>query len=237
MPELVHGFLLEAHREPGGLARKAASARRAVETTAARPLSCASPNTNVRTGMKRSTSVSPRMRAALRGRREASQRSCGARSAGCAAASKASSGPAAGELEPGRSAKDLLARARARSRGAPRRRPAFRSTRARPRSRRRGARRAVLGERKPDRHRRSRADAALHLHRAAVLLDDAVDDGEAEARALLLRREEGVEDAREVLGRDAGARVRDGDLDLAAAANRSGTRASACRPRASRRTR
>ena len=47
---------------------------------------------------------------------------------------------------------------------------------------------------------------------AAVLLDDLPRDGEAEARALRLGGEELLEQAPADLGRDAGARVRDGDL-------------------------
>src|SRR5436305_11709528 len=56
---------------------------------------------------------------------------------------------------------------------------------------------------------RALAGLALDGDRAAVSLDNRVGDGEAEARPLAhgLRREERVEDAREVFGRDAVARV------------------------------
>src|SRR6185503_6139646 len=52
-------------------------------------------------------------------------------------------------------------------------------------------------DRERDDERRSLAGAAAHLHRAAVALDDAVRDPEAESGALLrLRREERLEDPR-----------------------------------------
>src|SRR5438093_1060028 len=53
------------------------------------------------------------------------------------------------------------------------------------------------------------AEIALDADLAAVVGDDAVADGEAEARALLLglRRVERLEDPLDVLGRDAAARV------------------------------
>src|SRR5207253_10665097 len=55
------------------------------------------------------------------------------------------------------------------------------------------------------------AGVTAHRQLAAVGLDDAVDDGEAEAGAPLLGGEERVEDALQVVGADALARV--GDLE------------------------
>src|SRR5438477_377859 len=60
---------------------------------------------------------------------------------------------------------------------------------------------------------RPAAGAIPHLEAAAVALGDAETDPEAKARALLaLRREEGLEDMRQMLFRDARSGV--GDLDL-----------------------
>src|SRR5205814_3447109 len=60
---------------------------------------------------------------------------------------------------------------------------------------------------------RAAAGAIAHLKAAAVALGDAETDPEAEARALLaLRREEGLEDVREVLLGDSRSGI--GDLDL-----------------------
>src|SRR5271166_1040072 len=62
------------------------------------------------------------------------------------------------------------------------------------------------------------ADARVHLYPPLVLLDDAVNSGEAQARSLpdLLGREERIEDARHDLRGYAGARVRDRDAREAA---------------------
>ena len=72
---------------------------------------------------------------------------------------------------------------------------------ASPTGRRRRA--PATGDRQPHDHRRALADLALDVERAAVPLDDAVDHRQAEAGALLLRREERVEDLRQVVRRDA----------------------------------
>src|SRR5262245_26861326 len=66
-------------------------------------------------------------------------------------------------------------------------------------------------ERELDREGRALADLALRLDRAAVLLDDPVREREAETRAApcFLRREEGLEEALEVLGLDPGPVVLD----------------------------
>ena len=63
--------------------------------------------------------------------------------------------------------------------------------------------------------RRALADRALHLDGPAVRRDDAMADREAEPRALAdtLRREERIEDALQVLFRDAAAGIDDRDLD------------------------
>ena len=177
-------------REPGGLAREAPRrSRRAVETTAARPLSCASPKTNVRIGMKRSTSVRPRMRAAPRGRLATrATGGCGARSAGCGAASNASSGrSAASSSRAGSAEHPLHVRAHALQKpvvGVARPDPpqgdlahvaARRRRRAAPSALGGSGRRIVIVVPCPTRLSTS--------HRAAVLLDDAVDDREPEARS------------------------------------------------------
>src|SRR5689334_12286864 len=66
------------------------------------------------------------------------------------------------------------------------------------------------------------ADLALHRDAAAMTIDDAVNDRQAEARTLadVLGREERIEDLRDHVGRDPGAVVGDGDLDLLALAVR-----------------
>src|SRR5688500_10065439 len=71
-----------------------------------------------------------------------------------------------------------------------------------------GPRRAV-GE--PDAEEATAADDALDLDRAALVADDPVADREAQsgARAYRLRREEGLEDVRQVLGADPAAVVFD----------------------------
>src|SRR5206468_6452040 len=56
----------------------------------------------------------------------------------------------------------------------------------------------------------------LQVDLAAVILHDAVDEGEAESAAVGLRREERLEDVWEVLARDALAGVGHADLQLAA---------------------
>ena len=61
------------------------------------------------------------------------------------------------------------------------------------------------------------ADGAFHMDLAGVLLNDAVRDGEAQAGAALVARlclggEEGIVDALQMLGRDAGAGVGDDEL-------------------------
>src|SRR6185369_9221214 len=66
---------------------------------------------------------------------------------------------------------------------------------------------------------------AARRHRAAVRLDELVDDGEADAEARLVDRNPGVdreqvEDVRQLLGSDADAVVGDGDDDLVGAAPR-----------------
>src|SRR4051794_29557245 len=70
--------------------------------------------------------------------------------------------------------------------------------------------------RNDDPERGSRADLALDHDAAAVPVDDAVDNREAEAGALadVLGREERIEDLRDHVGRDAGPVVGDGDLDV-----------------------
>ena len=65
-----------------------------------------------------------------------------------------------------------------------------------------------LGRGEDDRERRPRAGVRVHLDRAARVLDDALADREAEARALLFRREERDEQVLQHLLRDAGARCR-----------------------------
>ena len=79
---------------------------------------------------------------------------------------------------------------------------------ARP-SRRADAARSPRDDRQLDGERRAAAGRALRPDPPAVLLDDAVADRQAEARALarLLRREERVEDAAQRLGAHAGAAV------------------------------
>ena len=66
-----------------------------------------------------------------------------------------------------------------------------------------------------DRERRSLADGGAHANVTAVGADDFVADGQAKAGAVGARREEGLEDAREVVGGDAAAEVLDLDRDLA----------------------
>ena len=69
----------------------------------------------------------------------------------------------------------------------------------------------LRGWRQPHDGGRALARPALEAHRAAVGLDDLAQDGQAEAGALARRlgREEGLEDPRELVGRDSGPRVRD----------------------------
>ena len=75
----------------------------------------------------------------------------------------------------------------------------------------------------------------LHLDLAAVVGDDAVDDGQAEAGAFAERAAEWLEDGVDVFGRDADALVFDPQHRDAAARRGFVQRASAaCRPRASR---
>src|SRR5438094_4584285 len=71
-------------------------------------------------------------------------------------------------------------------------------------------------QRQPDREGRPAARRALGADVAAVLLDDLVADREPQPGAFAdgLRREEGIEDAAEHVGRDAGPGVADGDDGL-----------------------
>ena len=77
----------------------------------------------------------------------------------------------------------------------------------------RPARRSSRGERKRQREARALTDRAVAGNRAAVLLDDAVGDRQPQAGALadVLRREERIVDARQLLGRNARAGVADLD--------------------------
>src|SRR5882724_6676714 len=61
--------------------------------------------------------------------------------------------------------------------------------------------------------RRAEARRAPNVDLAAVLLDDAVDEGESQSRSLRLRGEEGLEDVREVARRDALAGIGHRDLE------------------------
>ena len=92
----------------------------------------------------------------------------------------------------------------------------------------RAARRASLGLRQADGDRRALADRAGEVDRPAVALDDAVDHRQAEAGALLLRREERVEHLGQVLGRDARAGV--GERQLPAWSPSSGAAATRSAP-------
>src|SRR5258708_7273028 len=73
-------------------------------------------------------------------------------------------------------------------------------------------------QRQPDAKHRPLAGAALGADAAAVAFDDAVNDGEAQARALahVLGGEERIEDARQDLGGDTGAVVGHRDLRVGA---------------------
>src|SRR3954452_6681175 len=77
-----------------------------------------------------------------------------------------------------------------------------------------GCRRGANGNHDPE--RRPGADLALDHDAAAMPVDDAVDDRQAEPGPLadVLGREEGIENLRDHVGRDAGAVVGDGDLDV-----------------------
>src|SRR5947209_5462849 len=74
----------------------------------------------------------------------------------------------------------------------------------------------------PDGEGGAAPDGAVDLDLAAVLLDDAIADRQAEAdvRPLVLGGEEGLEDALLDLGRDALAGVGDGEADLPVARER-----------------
>src|SRR5690349_12772917 len=74
--------------------------------------------------------------------------------------------------------------------------------------------RQVVTRGKSNRERGAAAHLADDRDRAVQLLDDALRDREAEAEPAALGRDEVVEDRREPLGRNAAARVGDGDLDV-----------------------
>src|SRR5437868_11035428 len=80
---------------------------------------------------------------------------------------------------------------------------------------RRAHRFLVGGQRQRDREGAAPARLAPHRDPAVVPFDDAVDDGQAEAGAACLGGEEGIEDARQVLGGDSLARVLDLEHGLA----------------------
>src|SRR5262249_29692459 len=71
-------------------------------------------------------------------------------------------------------------------------------------------------DRQEARHERAAALGALHLDRAAVLLEDAVADRQPEPEALVLGREERIEDARAHVGGNPGPLVAHLRLDHAA---------------------
>src|SRR5690242_14784208 len=76
----------------------------------------------------------------------------------------------------------------------------------------------MLSERQVDLHDRAAATPAPQTDPAAVLVDDLLAHGEAEAGAARLRGEERIEGAAAHGGRHAGALVADGDRDVAVAA-------------------
>src|SRR6266545_4337873 len=74
-----------------------------------------------------------------------------------------------------------------------------------------------VGSGKREDEGRALAHPAPHLDRAAVLLDHAIDESQADSTALRLRREERLEYVRQVGLGDALAGIGDGDLEATAA--------------------
>ena len=174
---------------------------RASEMTAVGPSICAWPKTKLRTGMKRSRPVTPRIRSASGGpRREERLQHLGRAPLAARRRRRRPAGSGSGASRSDRAAEGARDGAPRRRRG-PRRRAVPIATTAMTLTPAAAAASPRTGS--VTRKRVPLPGDALDLDVAAVRLDDAVDDGEAEADplALVLRREERVEDPLLQLGR------------------------------------